>query len=148
MKKSLSRPSCVLLLLATALVVIFSPLPVVHGSRANKWARNINIINESGGNIDYFWINEQNDEASLLAEAVGHGRNQPFNSFSGHTFEFRESPDPDSGLCSASNNDQVCRANRFTVSEDDVYLQSKLTCYKKRKESTLLYQQENIYQVC
>jgi len=123
MKKSLSRPSC-LLLLATVIVNIRSPSPVVHGSRASKWARNINIINESGGPIDYFWINEQTDEASLLAEAVKHGQNQPFNSFSGHVFEFRESPDPDSGLCSGSKDDQFCRANRFTVSEDDVDLQS------------------------
>ena len=94
MKKSLSWPSC-LLLLATVIVNIRFPSPVVHGSRASKWAQNIKIINESGGPIDYFWINEQTDEASLLAEAVKHGQNQPFNSFSGHVFEFRESPDPD-----------------------------------------------------
>ncbi len=91
-----------------------------------KWVRKIKIINESSSTVDIFWIGVSDGEAHAMAEGVTHGTTQPFNSFIGHTFEVRESPDPTTGLCSAGGFDDLsCRANRFTVSEDDVDLQSK-----------------------
>lgn len=91
-----------------------------------KWSRKIKIINDSSSTVDIFWIGVADGEAHTMAEGVKHGTTQPFNSFIGHTFEVRESPDPATGLCSAGGFDDLsCRANRFTVAEDDIDLQSK-----------------------
>jgi hypothetical protein len=97
---------------------------------ASKWARQIKAINKSEGSIDIFWINTETDESHLMAEAVENGMDLLVESFVGQSFEFRESPDPDTGLCSASgSHDHFFRANRFTVTEDDVNLQSKSRAY-------------------
>jgi len=90
-----------------------------------KWSRKIKIVNDSSSTVDIFWIGVADGEAHTMAEGVKHGTTQPFNSFIGHTFEVRESPDPTTGLCSAGGFDDLsCRANRFTVAEDDIDLQT------------------------
>ncbi len=96
-----------------------------NGNKTDQWYRQINVVNESGGNIDIFWINSKSSEAQAIAKLVKHGMGQPLNSFVGHTFEIRESPDNDTGLCGAGPGDQFCRGGMFTVSEDDVDQQSK-----------------------
>jgi hypothetical protein len=96
-----------------------------NGNKTDQWYRQINVVNESGGNIDIFWINSKTSEAHAMATSVKHGMDQPLNSFVGHTFEIRESPDLETGLCGAGHGDQFCRGGMFSVSEDDVDQQSK-----------------------
>jgi hypothetical protein len=99
---------------------------IADDENVDKLSRKIKIINDSSSSVDIFWISVTDEEAHPMAEGLKHGMDQPFNSFIRHTFEVRESPDPNTGLCSAGGFDDLsCRANRFTVTEDDVDLQSK-----------------------
>jgi hypothetical protein len=95
------------------------------GNETDKWYRHINIINDSGGSVDIYWINAKTAEAHPMAQLVKQGMEQPLNSFVGHTFEIRESPDLHTGLCGTNERDPTCHGSRFTVLEDDVDQQSK-----------------------
>jgi hypothetical protein len=43
------------------------------GNETDKWYRQINIINESGGSVDIYWINSNTAEAHPMAQLVKHG---------------------------------------------------------------------------
>jgi hypothetical protein len=74
-------------------------------------------MNESGSRVEIYWIHPQTREATLMSSPnVMNGATFPLNSFVGHEFEVRELPSVKSGVCSSE--DQTCRSNFFTVSEN------------------------------
>jgi len=77
--------------------------------------RSIKIVNESGGNVEVYWVHPQTRDTALMSDPhVVRGAEFPLDSFVGHEFEVREMAGP-SGECK----DQVCRQTFFTVSEND-----------------------------
>ena len=82
-------------------------------------SRAIQILNESGGKVQLFWIHPQTSERSLMSDpAIFNGASFPLNSFVGHAFEVREVPSPSTGKCSRAP-DQKCRSAFFEVSAGD-----------------------------
>lgn len=124
--KMIKKPSSSAVLLALGLCLA----PFAQGIKAlaprlgvaDKLGRQIEAINESGGPVDIFWINSNTFEENLMGRAVENGRHLPLNSYVGHIFEVRESPNPETG-CNRDSVHQLCRAERFKVTEDDANIQ-------------------------
>lgn len=122
------KPSYCAVLLTVGLCL--APLAQAHGIKAtaprlgviDKLGRKIETINESGGPVDILWINSNTSEENIMARAVENGRHLPLNSYVGHIFEVRESPNSETG-CNRDSDNQLCRAERFKVTEDDANIQ-------------------------
>jgi len=86
----------------------------------NDQSRSINIINQSGVQVDIFWIHAQTRElAHSNTEGVGipFGGDSSISSFVGHEFEVQEMPDRH-GQCHGPT-DGACRTTHFRVSRNE-----------------------------
>jgi hypothetical protein len=77
--------------------------------------RHINILNESGTNVEIHWIHPTTRAPTLMSTPhVMNGASFPVDSFIGHEFEVRELPSVKTGVC--RSDDQTCRSAFFVVS--------------------------------
>eukprot|EP00591_Stephanopyxis_turris_P001930 CAMPEP_0195522144 /NCGR_PEP_ID=MMETSP0794_2-20130614/20067_1 /TAXON_ID=515487 /ORGANISM="Stephanopyxis turris, Strain CCMP 815" /LENGTH=477 /DNA_ID=CAMNT_0040651835 /DNA_START=42 /DNA_END=1475 /DNA_ORIENTATION=+ len=75
----------------------------------------LQVENESGVPIDIYWIDPQTKEGSpLTEEPFSHGHGMNFNTFTGHEFGFRESPN-EAGVCGSDANGGSCRGTSYVV---------------------------------
>ncbi len=114
--KNVMHLRCLFLLLAPAMTL------------SDVISRNIRIINDSGSSVKVYWIDHDNNNERHLVDATDlttHGSQLSLSSFTGHSFEAHESPDPNTGVCATGSGDQLCRFASFTVKDDTVDEQSK-----------------------
>lgn len=76
-------------------------------------SRSIKIMNESGRRIDIHFIDPQNSEMVLQTDPSAlNWADTNLNSFVEQTFQVRELPSKESGICA----DDTCRVDHFTIS--------------------------------
>eukprot|EP00550_Attheya_septentrionalis_P012299 CAMPEP_0198302732 /NCGR_PEP_ID=MMETSP1449-20131203/56265_1 /TAXON_ID=420275 /ORGANISM="Attheya septentrionalis, Strain CCMP2084" /LENGTH=467 /DNA_ID=CAMNT_0044005177 /DNA_START=311 /DNA_END=1714 /DNA_ORIENTATION=- len=85
-------------------------------AEAGKLNRSLILENQSGNDMEIFWINHSTDEAHLIVSVLSAKKKAPIETFVGHTFEIRAIPDAETGTCTSQDN--TCAVRRFTVGED------------------------------
>jgi hypothetical protein len=85
-------------------------------AEAGKLNRSLILENQSGNDMEIFWINHSTDEAHLIVSVLSAKKKAPIETFVGHIFEIRAIPDAETGTCTSQDN--TCAVRRFTVGED------------------------------
>uniref|UniRef100_A0A7S0KAA4 Fe2OG dioxygenase domain-containing protein n=1 Tax=Leptocylindrus aporus TaxID=1398097 RepID=A0A7S0KAA4_9STRA len=84
---------------------------------ASDTGRSIQFVNRSGHRVEVHWINPDNGQLILQSNPfIYHGATLSLNSYVGHTFQLREMPSKNSGVCGGS--DQQCRIDTVTVTDN------------------------------
>ena len=129
-------------------LLLLSLMSIPTGGQQSNLARPIQFLNQSGRNIELYWIHPLTREQVLQSNPLIHnGASFSLNSYIGHEFEIRETPTKGSNYCA----DRECNVSfvNVTGAEDQVIIIEKGVNVKRIDDHVLAKKSaESIIQYC